>query len=837
MTPVLSRSPASVDADSRTLLRTLEMLARATAEAAAFLGVAVLVGWVLDLPLLRAGFPGAASVKVNAALAFVLAGLSARALASRRAGRQVRRVAKVVGLAVALVGLATLVEYATRVDLGIDQLLVAEAPAVSGGPHPGRMAPNSAAAFLLLGLALAAFDVQTRLGARPAQVLALVAGLVPMQAIVGYAYGVEPVIGLGAYTRVPFYAGIGFSLLVASVLFARPDSGLMRVFTAPGLAGIMARRLILAVLAVPIGLGWVFLVAGLRAGQYEALLGASFVVLSAVVVGSAVVYWNARALVKMEAERLRAEETERRQREWLRTTLASIGEAVVATDVAGVVTLVNAVAQKLTGTGPEAVGRPLDEVFRAVDERTRQPIGNPLAGALDQGEAVALPAGTRLLAAGGAEYPVDGSAAPIRGARGAVLGVALVFSDMTERRRYEEERAALLTRERELRAEAERASRAKDEFIATVSHELRTPLNAVVGWARLLRGGKLDGAGTVRAIEAIERSAFTQAQIVDDLLDVSRIVRGQLKLDVRETDLAAAVEAAADTVRPAASAKNIALTLDLSPGAGTVRADPARLQQIVWNVLANGIKFTPAGGRVDVRLERLSDRVRLQVQDSGAGISPDFLPHVFERFRQADSSPTRTFGGLGLGLAIVRHLVEAHGGTVSAESGGKGQGAVFTVDFPLPPQAPRVKVLAPEWPGLRAAPAHPAAAHLEAVRVLVVDDDPDTLEALRQLLEQAGARVQVAASADEALAAVRRAPPDVLLSDIGMPGDDGLALIRRVRGLAPAAGGAVPAAALTAYTQAEDRSRAMGAGYQVFLAKPVDPSELTAALARLAGRA
>ncbi|HVP68903.1 MAG TPA: ATP-binding protein [Anaeromyxobacteraceae bacterium] len=821
--------------DPRSLVRNLEMLARASAEAAAFLGAAVLVGWALNLPLLRSGVPGAVTTKPNTAVCFVLAGLAGRLLASRRTGARGRWLAKLAGATVALVGLLTLVEYLTGANLQVDAILLREVPGAAGPVHSGRMAPNSALAFVLLGLGLALSDVETARGSRPSQLLALAAGLVPLQAVIGYAYGVEPLRGFAAYTRVSFYGGIGFALLVAAVLFARPESGLMRVFTGPGLAGFMARRLTIAVLVIPVALGWIFLVAGLRAGQYEALLGASFVVISAVVVAAAVVYWNAQALAELEAERLRAEDTERQQREWLRTTLASIGDAVVATDVVGTVTLLNAVAEKLTGAGQGAVGRRLEEVFRAVDEETGEPIDDPTARALREGGLVVLPPRTKLVAPSGAEYPVGGSAAPIRGEGGEVLGVALVFSDMTERRRHEAERAALFVRERDARAEAERASRAKDEFIATVSHELRTPLNAVLGWARLLRGGRLDAAATARAIEAIERSAITQAQIVDDLLDVSRIVRGQMKLDVREADLAAAVEAAADTVRPAATAKSIALSLDLEPGAGSVRGDPARLQQVVWNLLANAIKFTPPGGRVEVRLVRLVDRVRLVVKDTGAGIEASFLPHVFERFRQADSSPTRTHGGLGLGLAIVRHLVEAHGGAVAAESEGKGRGASFTVDLPLPQPGPALAGDRPERSGSRAPAAPAPAVSLSELRVLVVDDDPDTLEALRQLLEQAGAGVVAAASAGEAMAALQRAAPDVILSDIGMPGEDGISLIRRVRSLE--AGRSIPAAALTAYTQAEDRDRALGAGYQVFLAKPVDPGVLTAALARLAGRA
>jgi PAS domain S-box-containing protein len=811
-------------------------VARAAAEATAFLGAGVLLGWALDLGVLHAGIPGSLSVKPNAALAFVVAGLSARTLASRRTGPRGRNLARVGGLLVALVGLVTLAEYATGRDLLVDRLIFPEAPGAVPGSFPGRMAPNSALAFLLLGMALLVHDRETLGGSRPAQLLALAAALVPLQAVIGYVYGVEPLKGLAAYTRVPFYAGIGFLLLSTALLLDRPETGLMRVFTGPGLAGFMARRLIIAVLVIPVGLGWLFLVAGLRAGQYEALLGASFVVISAVVVASVVVYWNAQALGELEAERLRAQETERRQRDWLQTTLASIGDAVVATDREGVVTLLNAVAEKLTGASSGSLGQPLRDVFRAVDERTRAPIPDPVEEALRRGGPVALPPGTLLLSSAGAEFPIDGAVAPIRGEAGGVRGVALVFSDMTERRRHEAERAALFARERDARAEAERANRMKDEFIATVSHELRTPLNAVLGWARLLRSGRLDAPATARAIEAIERSASTQAQIVDDLLDVSRIVRGQLKLDVRDVDLCVAAEGAAETVRPAANAKGINLELDLPPRAGAVRGDPARLQQIVWNLLANAIKFTPNGGRVEVRVGRLEDRVRLVVSDSGVGIAPEFLPHVFERFRQADSSPTREHGGLGLGLAIVRHLVEAHGGSVSASSPGKGMGSTFTVDLPLPAAGAAADAPPAERPSRRLTLSGTSPVSLADLDVLVVDDDADTLEALRQLLEQAGARVSVAASTAEAFAVVRRAPPDVLLSDIGMPGEDGLSLIRRVRRLDPASGGSVPAAALTAYTQEEDRQRALQAGFQVFLAKPVDPANLTAAVARLAGR-
>jgi PAS domain S-box-containing protein len=599
----------------------------------------------------------------------------------------------------------------------------------------------------------------------------------------------------------------------------------------------MARRLLVAIVLLPIVLGWLFLVAGLRAGQYEAMVGASLVVLSAVVTGSAVVWWNARAIQRVDEGRTTMEETLRAEREWFRTTLASIGDAVIAADDRGRVTDMNAVAEALTGARADgALAQPLDTVFR-IHGANRRALESPFERVLRERRVANLPRETVLVGRGGDEFPVEGCAAPIRDRRGRPRGVVLVFRDIRERRRVEEERASLLARERAARADAEQASRAKDEFIATLSHELRTPLNSVLGWARLLRLGKLDASGVQRAVEAIERGATTQAQIVDDLLDMARIVRGQLRLDVRPVELAPVIEAAIDTVRPAAAAREIEIASVLEPRAGPVPGDPGRLQQITWNLLTNAIKFTPPGGRVEVRLAHCGDHVELVVKDTGSGIPAEFLPHVFERFRQADSSTTRAHGGLGLGLAIVRHLVEAHGGTVSADSAGPGLGSSFTVSLPLAqsrlrPREPQAARAAP-----RVSAPLPGMISLEGVSVLVVDDDPDTLEVVKQLLEQAGASVQVAGSAAEALATLRRVRPDVLLSDIGMPGQDGYELIRQIRALDQEEGGRTPAAALSAFAHPDHLHQAYAAGYQLFLAKPIEPAELTAAVARLAGRA
>src|SRR5947209_2584427 len=398
----------------------------------------------------------------------------------------------------------------------------------------------------------------------------------------------------------------------------------------------------------------------------------------------------------------------------------------------------------------------------------------------------------------------------------------------------EQERARLLVLEQAARRHAEEANRLKDEFLATLSHELRTPLNAILGWVQVLRTGKLDAAATARALETIERNSRAQAQLIADLLDVSRIITGKLRLDFRPVELSRIIDAALDGVRPAADARAIQLVVSLAPLASPVLGDSDRLQQVIWNLLSNAIKFTPRDGRVEVRLWEARPNAVIQVRDSGIGIRPDFLPYVFDRFRQAESTLTRSHGGLGLGLSIVRHLVELHGGTVEVDSPGEGQGAVFRVSIPLRAAAtdePLADRSGPpgervwDLPGL-----------LKDLRVLVVEDEADTRDLLVLALEQCGAEVSAFASVPEALAAFDAATPDVLVSDIGVPFEDGYSLIRKVRARQADQGRDVPAVALTAYARTEDRERALEAGFQTHLAKPVDPSELIAAVARLAGR-
>ncbi|HKP86899.1 MAG TPA: ATP-binding protein [Blastocatellia bacterium] len=439
--------------------------------------------------------------------------------------------------------------------------------------------------------------------------------------------------------------------------------------------------------------------------------------------------------------------------------------------------------------------------------------------------------------------------------QGKPVGVQGSARDITERKRAEQERARLLAREQASRVEAEEANRLKDEFLATVSHELRTPLNAILGWAELIRGGKLDSESASRALGTIVRNAKSQAQLIEDILDVSRIITGKLRLETRPVGLATIINAAVEAAQPAAYAKEITLRTSFDGSAAAVSGDPNRLQQVTWNLLSNAIKFTPSGGRVEVRLEQKDACAEIRVSDNGCGISKEFLPHVFDRFRQADSSYTREHGGLGLGLAIVRHLVEMHGGSVLVESPGEGLGATFTVKLPLKQLRDadcgtrtgdsgslylRVPHADAPTRNPKSSTRNPHPAILKGMRVLVVDDEADARDVISATLKQYGAEVTAIASTEEALSALTEngsgSQPDVILSDLGMPGEDGLALIAALRVTEQGTGNTIPAIALTAYARDEDRERALRAGYQLHVAKPFNPVELVEAIASVAGR-
>jgi PAS domain S-box-containing protein len=416
-------------------------------------------------------------------------------------------------------------------------------------------------------------------------------------------------------------------------------------------------------------------------------------------------------------------------------------------------------------------------------------------------------------------------------------GLSVNFRDITERKELEERREALLESERAARAEAERIGRLKDEFLATLSHELRTPLNAILGWSQLLRKKTLGPAEFRKGLDTIERNSRAQAQIIEDLLDMSRIISGKLQLNVKNVNLRSVIEAAIESLLPTVQAKDIRLQTVFDVLPASIIGDPGRLQQVVWNLLSNAIKFTPKGGRVRVSLEKVNSQVELMVSDTGQGIKSEFLPYVFDRFRQADSSTTRKFGGLGLGLSIVKQLVELHGGSVQATSAGEGQGATFIVMLPLALKESESDEQAVEQSfDDEHTTTQRIQKNLEYTKVLVVDDEVDAQELLKRVLEECGANVLTASSADEALELVQRYKPNVVVSDIGMPGKDGYDFIRTLRALPSDMGGNIPAAAVTAFARFEDRIRALRCGYQTHVAKPIEPAELIAVVASLAGR-
>jgi PAS domain S-box-containing protein len=518
------------------------------------------------------------------------------------------------------------------------------------------------------------------------------------------------------------------------------------------------------------------------------------------------------------------------QGEWFRVTLGSIGDAVIASDQTGRVTFLNPAAERLTGwRNTEAFGKPLVEVATILDEATRQPVYDPVDLTVQGGGSVDPAKHTLLRGRDGTEWPFDHTAALILDDQGEVLGVVLVCRDVTAKRQAESERLAaaaerdrLLESERAARGDAERANRVKDDFVAMVSHELRTPLNAIVGWTDFLLNTRPEANTLQHGLEIVARNARVQTQLISDLLDISRIVSGKLWLDSQTVDLNATIDSSIESVVPSAQSKKVEIQRETESNVGTLTGDPARLQQVVWNLLTNAIKFTPAGGRIRVRLRRVGEAAEITVSDTGAGIPPHLIPNLFERFRHT-SVTTRSHGGLGLGLSIVKHLVELHGGTVRVESEGEGKGSTFTLTIPLTSRR-AAAAAAPSMAGDTDAAPGPNGS-LRDVAVLLVEDEPDTRDLVRRILEHHGAKVDVVGTAEAALRALAAGPPRLLISDIGLPEVDGYELMRRIR-LMEWPLSAIPAVALTAFARPEDRTRALRAGYQTHLAKPVEPSEL-----------
>jgi PAS domain S-box-containing protein len=520
----------------------------------------------------------------------------------------------------------------------------------------------------------------------------------------------------------------------------------------------------------------------------------------------------------------------------LAAVVDSSDDAIITKTLDGTITSWNASAVRLLGyTAAEIIGQPIT-VLIPLDRREEE---RHIIQTLREGTRIEHYETVRV-AKGGRLMDVALTISPVRDKTGLIVGASKILRDITERRRIERElqgllaeRDQILASERAARSQAERLSASKDEFLALLSHELRTPLNAILGWTQVLRRGASPSADFEKGLVVIERNVRAQTQLVDDLLDLSRIISGQMRLDVQPVMPYAFVQGAIDSARPAADARGVRLETILDPAAGPVSGDANRLQQVVWNLITNAIKFTPRGGHVQVTFERVNSNIEVCVADSGIGIRSDFLPHIFERFRQADSTTTRKYGGLGLGLSIVKHIVELHGGTVAANSDGEGKGATFRVKLPV-----AVGRWNPNGPG-----EHPRSsqrlsvpfvnANLSNLVVLVVDDDSDSRDLLQRLLSDCGATVITASSAAEALAVTDNQRPDILISDIGMPEIDGYQLLRNLRADSKVR---FPAIALTAFARSEDRTRALLAGYVAHVSKPVEPAELIATVAAVSGR-
>ena len=516
---------------------------------------------------------------------------------------------------------------------------------------------------------------------------------------------------------------------------------------------------------------------------------------------------------------------------WLEAIIESADDAIISKTLDGTLTSWNKAAETIFGyTAEEAVGQ---SVLMLIPEHLRDE-EKMILSKIRAGDRVEHYKTLRR-AKDGRLISVSLTVSPIKAADGRIIGASKILRDVTSQMQVEAERDALLERETSAREQAEQASRAKDEFLGLLSHELRTPLNSILGWTRILSTHNLDEAAAASALETIDRNAKLQARLIDDMLDVSRIISGKLRLDAQPVDLTSVINAAVETLRPAAEAKRIRMYVTLDFGTGSVLGDPVRLQQVVWNLVSNAVKFVPREGSVRVSLRRVNSHVEIQVSDSGPGIEEEFLPHVFERFRQGDSTPNKKYAGLGLGLSIVRHLVELHGGTVRAANNAEGEGACFTVFLPVMAVSRSIEQIVERSNATDASFAgslsFDSPPDLKGVKVLAVDDEADARALLTALFVQCGAEIETCGSAAEALELLEQYNPDVIVSDIGMPGEDGYMLIKKIR----ESGNKIPAVALTAFARTEDRFQALQAGYNMHVPKPVEPAELALVISRLVG--
>jgi len=517
--------------------------------------------------------------------------------------------------------------------------------------------------------------------------------------------------------------------------------------------------------------------------------------------------------------------------QYLAAIVLNAEDAIVSKDLNSIVTSWNPAAARIFGyTADEMIGQSIMRIIppELADEE------HEIVSQIRRGERIDHFETTRRRK-DGAVIDVSLTISPIRDGGGAIIGASNITRDITEKKILERRTAEALEETRKARRQAEVASRMKDEFLATISHELRTPLTAIMGWVRMLRSGLLSQDRVEQALEVIDRNVRSQAQLIEDLLDISRITMGKLRLDVRPVQPATVINAAVDALRFAAEARNIRIQTVLDSHAGPVAGDFERLQQVVWNLLSNAIKFTPKNGRVQMVLERVNSHIEIRISDNGRGIKPDFLPFIFERFSQAETGTTRLQGGLGMGLAISKAIVELHGGNITAFSEGEGKGSTFTVSIPVMPVSKQSASIERVHPRAWTEISLECPPEISGLKVLVVDDDADTCELIRFVLEQCGGVVTTVADAESAMEAFHATRPAIMISDIGLPEVDGYELLRRIREDERQTGRKTPAVALTAFARIEDRVKALAAGYQMHVAKPVEPGELLTIVASLSG--
>jgi signal transduction histidine kinase/FixJ family two-component response regulator len=808
------------------------LIANTSGWSALLIGLFGITGWILGSEQLKSAFSDA-TMKPNAAVALCFSALALLGMMPRHRNALQRRAAFVLSALVVAIGGATLLQHIGGWNFGIDQLLFYEPPGQIATSSPGRMGPPASASFVLLGTGLMLFDRRSTRRTAASQWIALCALPLPLLAITGYAVNATLLYGIARITGIALHTAIGILLVALGLLLARAERSPVALLIMDNPGGEVARTMLPAAVLLPIAFGWLRGEVQ-RLGFLDPDLGRALIIVCLSGVFTVMVWRLARRLSAVAQARYAAELSSSHAQAVARrlaaenTQTLGLLEALLAHAPVGLmfinrlrqcVRLNEFLARAIADGQHGAVGRRLEDVLGGPHRELESAIERALVtGDSTMNVELRLAGGTvaeRRWLAGVFAVPECVEGAELCGA---------VLMDITRMKVLESQTAALLDSERAARLDAERAAALKDQFLATLSHELRTPLNAILGWVHLAR--QMPHATDLeRPLGIIERNARAQTQLIEDLLDVSRIVSGKMRLSKQMLDLSAVAKAALAAAAPAAAAKSIVVEFKAESNLPSIFGDAARIQQAISNLLSNAVKFTAANGRIELTLRRRDDHLDVVVRDDGIGIEPEFLPHVFDRFRQADASTTRRHGGLGLGLAIVKQLAELHGGSVGVSSAGAQAGTRFTLSLPIAAQVDDATdpASAPE--------PMPTSIVLSGTRIIVVDDEADAREFLGRVLADAHAKVLLAANVDEALALLGHEQHCILVSDIGMPGRDGYDLIEAVRARYDAK--QVPAIAVTAFARGEDRDRAIDAGFQVHLTKPVEPYELTMAVARL----